>query len=514
MGTNESVATRGAARWRSPMRWRVDGWQGDALAFAAGAALPLSFAPFDTGFLAPLTVAVLFLVWVDARTGRAAWRGWLFGLGMFGFGVSWVHESFRFSHVALPLAVVLTALFVLVLALFPALLGYLVARFSTGGERLRLLALFPAGWVVAEWVRGWFLTGFPWLQLGYSQLGWPLAGLAPVVGVYGVSWAVALSAGLLLTALTQGGRGRWRYGLFLILLWGGAWLVGHIQWTEVSGPPTKVALIQGNVPQDVKWLAEWRRPTLDLYLDLTRRHWDADLVVWPETAMPAFYHAARGFLDDLAREADRNATDLLIGLPVADRADGRYFNSAIALGDVEGVYRKRHLVPFGEYLPFKPVLGGVVDFLQIPMSDFSPGPRVQPLLEVAGHKVGMSICYEDAFGEEVIEALPEATLLVNLSNDAWFGDSVAPAQHLQMARMRALETGRYLLRATNTGISAIIGPDGEVLARSPQFEVHALAGEVKPMAGVTPYARLGNLPVVLGILALLAGVAAFSRRRG
>jgi apolipoprotein N-acyltransferase len=512
MDMNAPAAARRSAVGRFPASLALAAWGGDLAVLLSGALAPLAFAPFDVAFVAPLSLATLFLLWLDAGPGRAAWRGWLYGLGLFGFGVSWIHESFQFSQVALPLAILLTALFVLYLAAFPALLGYLLARLSSGSGWVRVVVLFPAAWVLTEWLRGWFLTGFPWLQLGYSQLDWPLAGLAPCLGVYGVSWGVALSAGLVVKTLGGPGRMRWPYVLVLAAVWAGAWALGRVTWTESSGPVTRVALVQGNVPQDIKWRPAQRQPTLNRYLSMTRRHWGADLVVWPETAVPAFYQQAADLLAELAREGRRHGAELLTGIPVKDHDTGRYYNSVVVVGAQPGFYHKRHLVPFGEYLPLKDLLGPVVDFMHIPMSDFSAGAPDPPVLQVAGHRVGVSICYEDAFGEEVIDALPQATLLVNVSNDAWFGDSIAPAQHLQMARMRALETGRYMLRATNTGISAIIGPGGELRKIAPQFKKYTLTGEVTPMQGATPYVRLGNLPVVLTLL-VLAGLGGFLSRR-
>ena len=310
------------------------------------------------------------------------------------------------------------------------------------------------------------------------------------------------------------GRRRWAYAVALALLWGGGWLAGLVTWSEPVGGRREVVLVQGNVPQHLKWLPEQRQRTMDLYLSLSRKHWGADLVIWPETAVPAFFHVAEPLLQQVRDEALEHGTELLVGIPVKDLGSGRYYNSVVTLGEQSGVYRKRHLVPFGEFLPFVDILGPIVDFMKIPMSEFSPGPRSQPLLSAGGLRVGVSFCYEDGFGEEVIEALPDATVLVNVSNDAWFGDSIAPAQHLQMARMRAIETGRYLLRATNTGISAIIGPGGEVLAQSPQFESHALRGSVQGMQGMTPYAFVGNWGIVLILTAALGALAwIFSRRR-
>ena len=284
--------------------------------------------------------------------------------------------------------------------------------------------------------------------------------------------------------------------------------LGHAEWTRPSGPARSVAVVQGNVAQDLKWRDEQRAASMAHHLALTRAHWDADLVVWPETAVPAFAHRVQGFLAELSDEARAHGADVLLGVPFRDAESGRYFNSVMALGSEIGVYHKRHLVPFGEYVPFSPVLGRVLDLLHAPMSDFSAGPAGQPPLPVDGLRVGVSVCYEDAFGEEVIDALPAADLLVNLSNDAWFGDTVAPHQHQQMARMRAVETGRDLVRATNTGVSALIDWQGSVTARVPQFQSVVLRGSVTPRSGTTPYAALGNVPVVLGAGLTLLGVAA------
>ena len=488
-------------------------WRGDALALICGALLPLAFSPFDISVIAILAPAVLFFLWLQVSPRRALWRGLLFGLGMFGIGVTWIYVSiYEFGGVSLPLSIFLMTLFVILLAWFPALLGYFVTRFfpapiNTQGVTLKLLLIFPAAWTVFEWIRGWFLTGFPWLYLGHSQIDTPLAGLSPVLGVYGVSWATAFTAGLIVTAILdmRGVISRLRYIAVLLVIWITAGLLNMQQWTQPVGAPLKVSLIQGNIAQDVKWTSEVLVPTLELYLRLTREHWDSDLIIWPETAMPLFYHEAKIFIDGLTKEARDNSADVLFGLPVLDERTQRYYNSMMSIGSHAAFYHKSHLVPFTEYLPLKSILAGVVDFLQVPMSDFSKGDADQRPLMVAGQKAAISICYEGVFGEEVIRQLPEATLLVNVSNDAWFGGSIGPHQHLQITRMRALETGRPLLRTTNTGITAIVAPNGKLQALAKQFEVQVLTYTIQPMSGATPYVRIGNIPVIV-ILILILGV--------
>ncbi len=502
------------------MKRLASGIGGDMLSLGAGAALPLAFAPHDFFFVALLSLSTLFFCWLGVSSKRAMWRGWLFGLGMFGVGVTWVHISIHeFGGVPLLLSFFLTGLFVAFLSLFPAALGYLLIRFFPGlslrSLALKLLWLMPAGWTLTEWVRGWFLTGFPWLNLGYSQIVSPLGGYAPVLGVYGVSWLVALTAGTMLL-LVVSTKDRWRgyYAAGAASVWIAGYLLSQVSWTHSQGESVKVSLIQGNIPQELKWLRELRQPTIDLYTERSRNHWESDLIIWPETALPNFYHREVEFLDALGVEARANGTDLLVGVLYTDPETQQYYNSMVSVGEREAFYHKQHLVPFTEYLPLKPLFGGIVDFMNVPMSDFSAGAADQQLIRVADHKVGISICFEDAFGEEIIRVIPEASFLVNVSNDAWFAGSSAPYQHLQMAQMRALETGRPLVRATNTGVSAVIQHDGRLQSVAPQYEVDVLTDTIQPMGGVTPYARLGNWPVVSGALfILLIGARAIVRAR-
>jgi apolipoprotein N-acyltransferase len=498
------------------------------LSVLGGVLLPLAFAPIGFSPLAFITPAILFWLWLDSTPKRAFITGYLFGLGFFGAGISWVVVSFyRFGGMGLVLSVAAMLLFVLFLALFPAFLGWLSRRYLSQLNRsFYLLLLLPAAWVLVEWVRGWILTGFPWLHLGNSQTDSPLAGLAPVVGVYGISWVLTFSAGLLVWAWVESKRNRIIGLVSVAILWAAAGLLTLIEWSEDDGEPLTASLIQGNVPQNLKWRPDQRRPTIDLYTRLSRDRWDRDIVIWPETALPAYYHQAESFLQGLAREAKSNGgATLLIGLPVLkkelNKSDNRsgsdqYFNSVVRVGAGDGdatqFYLKSHLVPFGEYIPLKNLLGGLLELMQVPMANFSRGDINQPLVTVAGRSVGISICYEDVFGEEVIRGLPEASFLVNVSNDAWFGDSLAPHQHLQMARMRSIETARPMFRATNNGVSAIIDHHGDVLATSPQFEVAVLDGKVQPQTGATPYVLVGNWPVLIGLF-LALGVSGWLARR-
>jgi apolipoprotein N-acyltransferase len=478
------------------------------LAACAGFVLPFAFAPFEYPWLAPACLAALFATWLNATPRQAFWRGYVFGVGQFGVGVSWLYISMNRYGGASPIeAGILLALFVLILGLYPASAGWLGARWFGGASKQRkLLLAFPTLWVLQEWLRDWFPTGFPWLELGASQAGTPLGqGLAPLVGSHGTSFAVALLAGLALCVVDRDG---WRRRVAMVgaglLVVGCAWL-GKMAWTQAAGAPFKVALLQGNVPQNQKWQPEFQIASLKLYTGLSREHWDAHLIVWPETAIPAFYQEVKdNWLAGLREEAKSHGTDLIIGIPWFDFASKRYYNAIVSVADKPGKYFKRHLVPFGEYVPLRPLLGWVMEILQMPMADFTPGQSGQELMQAAGYPVAGSVCYEDVFGHESRDGLPQAAYLVNVTNDGWFGDSMAPHQHAQMARMRALESGRWILRATNTGVTAIISPTGQIIQQAPVFQQAVVTGEITPMSGATPYVRFGDWPVISLLIALLA----------
>lgn len=476
------------------------------LALAAGALFPLAFAPYGQAWLAPLLLAGLFYLWQRADNPLSAfWQGYLFGLGQFGFGVWWVFVSMhQYSGAGVLEAAILTALLIAFLALYPALAGWLAVWLRRPASFTWTVLGLPSIWIAVEWLRGWLFTGFPWLEVGYSQVDSPLAGFVPLIGGYGAGWLTALTAAVLLLVWQK----RLAAGGWLAVA-GLVWLAGagfkSISWTKPAGGPFQAVLLQGNVPQDLKWQPETQHRILATYLGMTRRHWGADLIVWPETAVPAFYHQVRdSLIDPLDREAKAHGADVLVGVPVLEPTTDRYYNALISLGESSGRYYKRHLVPFGEFLPLRPALEFILEMIQIPLSDFSPGDRNQELLKAAGFPLAATICYEDAFARDALVGLPEAAYMVNVSNDAWFGDTIAPHQHFQMARMRALEAGRYLLRATNTGITAVIGPKGEVIAQAAPFVQAGLSESVVPLTGATPYVIWRDWPLLLGIFGVLA----------
>ena len=484
------------------------------LCTVAGLSLPLAYAPYNIAPIAIISTAVLFYVWYDASPRSAFITGYVFGFCMFGTGVNWLHISINlFGGVNLAGAFVVTYLLVAFLALYPALAGYISRKFSNNNHYPCLLVLMPAAWTLAEWCRSWILTGFPWLNLGYSQTDTQLSAVAPVFGVYAVSWLVCTCAALVVALFKVPLRLKGVVALAIVCIWTAAIAIHGNKWTTAVAGQRSVALVQGAIPQEMKWDPGMQQHTLDLYLSLTDPFWGYDLVIWPETAIPMLYHQATGILELLRAQAVTHKTDVITGIPSQDTDSRKYYNSIIVIGSDKDIYNKRHLVPFGEYLPLDEWLRPLLDVLHIPVSSFSPA-HGRPLVHAAGIPVGVSICYEDVFGEEVIDALPEAELLVNISNDAWFGDSLAPHQHLQMARMRAIETGRYMLRATNTGISAIIDENGNILARSGQFKPETISGKVRLFTGMTPYAGYGNTPVILFLFLLGLIIAIYNYRTG
>ena len=483
-----------------------------AAAFFAGAAAVAGFSPLDVFPVTLIALAVLVHLWMRAGSPRAACiSGYLFGLGFFLAGVSWVYISLsRFGGMPVPVAAFATFGFCAFLALFPALAGWLQAKLRQGDPQAAAgLVAMPAAWVLTEWLRGWVLTGFPWLPMGNAAIDSPLAGYAPLGGVYLVS--VATMAAAVLLWLIAAGRARWRAaGGFAVLGIAGA-VLQAVPWTQPVGAPLSVSLVQGNVPQNLKFDPERYERMLVTYERLVEES-RARLIVLPETAVPRFMDLVDPvYLLRLQGRAARNGGDLLLGIPRRDRK-GAYYNSVVSLGlSPTATYDKSHLVPFGEFVP--PGFGAIVrEWLNIPMADFARGASLPRPISAAGQKIAVNICYEDAYGAEILRQLPEATLLVNVSNVAWFGDSLAPGQHLQIARMRALETGRMHLTATNTGITAVIGADGAVRERLPQFSEGRLDSTAQGRLGLTPYVAFSDGPA-LALCLLLAFFAWRARSR-
>lgn len=485
------------------------------LAAGLGVASVLGFAPFYLYPIPFLTLAGLFWLLRHSSTARqAAARGFAFGLGYFLTGVSWVYVSLHdFGAMPLPLAGLATLLFCAVLAMFPAFAALIAARLRTS-PRWHLLIVLPAAWVLLEWVRGWILTGFPWLTFGYSQVpASPLAHLAPLGGIYLVSFGVAMTAGAI--ALLAERTGRLSAILAMVAVWGAAALAGLPQWTQPHGKPFSVALLQGNVAQEMKWRPEVAQATLRRYEALIAGS-RAELIILPETAYPFFLDELPAeYLNTLRSYAQSLGGNLIIGIPERQGSgpNGDYYNSIVTFGSAPSqLYRKSHLVPFGEYIPLKPIFGWVIHILDIPLSDMSRGPRHQAPFDFGAIRVAPNVCYEDGFGEEIIGAARGATVLANISNDAWFGRSFGPEQHAQVSQARALETGRYMLRATNTGVTAIIDEKGRMVKRLPEFTLGVLSGVVQGYSGDTPYMRVGNVPIVLTLMILLAAALVRARR--
>lgn len=475
--------------------------------------MPLAFSPYDYPLIAILSLACLFYVVRKNSAIDASLSAYAYGFGMFAIGVNWLHISINlFGGVNLAGAYVITFMLVAFLSLYPALLAYLYQRFFGNKSIFVFLIIMPTLWTLSEWFRSWIFTGFPWLNVGYSQIDTPTAVLAPILGVYGVSFFTAFISSLLVTLIFVSNRNRLILTGLLAIGWLALSSLSGIHWTTDKNKKLSVALIQGAIPQEIKWKPEQRQATLDLYLALSEQYKDSQLIIWPETAIPVLYHQAQEFIKSMETTAKMQQRDFLVGIPFNDVATNKFYNGIAVIGSTDDIYYKQHLVPFGEFLPFDKWLRPVLDLLEIPMSDFSAGPKRKPVVRAANEIIGVSICYEDVFGEEVIAALPEATLLVNISNDAWFGDSIAPHQHLQMARMRALETGRYMLRATNTGVSAIIDEKGAITVNSPQFIPHVTSANVKTFSGLTPYARFGNWPIISGAFLLLLFMFFVSRK--
>ncbi|MDX1444335.1 MAG: apolipoprotein N-acyltransferase [Gammaproteobacteria bacterium] len=480
------------------------------LAALLGAVNVLAFAPFDLVFIPVVVLPLFFFLLEGESPRRGAWLGFAFGFAWFAVGTHWLYISLHdFGGVPVILAIFLMLGLAAIMAGYYALFGWLLNRYWPATDWRRYLLAAPALWTLIEWARGWFLSGFPWFSMGYSQVDTWLVGYAPLGGVFLVSLAVVMLAAAIRVAVSASPVLRAVAGLIVASVIFGGYLLQGVQWTEPTGETIRVALVQGNVPQDEKWLPENRIPTMEKYWRLTEEVIDeADLIIWPEAAIPALYNQVENtYFDQIESELLRPGQRLITGILTYDAERRVYHNSAVVLGGEERrFYHKRHLVPFGEYFPVPDFVREWLRLMNLPYSDFEAGEGSNALKVSDDLTVAMMICYEAVFGGEVADGADEAQLLVNISNDGWFGDSIGPKQHFQIARMRSVENGRPLLRITNTGISALVEPNGKVVNRLPGFDA------VSSVAGTSPRHGGMNVSAWWAALALLLP-AIFLRRK-
>lgn len=486
------------------------------LALVAGLCYPLAFAPWNQAWLLLISLVLLWWCLEDSSPKQAAKLGFVFGIGQFGLGVSWVYVSMAtFGGTGPLISGLMTAVFVLLLALFPALacwLGVWLSRRSRSGLLSPLL--FIVSWMAIDWLRGWVLCGFPWIYPGYAAIDTPLAQLA----AYGGVWLVSIV--ILATALSLAQLATRRLEPIVILLAVAGWLAAFVlpvtPGVKPIDQPKPVALVQGNIPISVKWQLSQRQQTRDIFARLTASIDNKQsLVIWSESALTEFYRDAKPWLKQQAAPFDKAGGALIVGLP-RYRFDPLFrpifYNSVVVVDGGNGIYNKQKLVPFGEYVPFEDLIRGLVPFFNLPMSSFTAGMPSQPPLTVQGIKIAAFVCYDILFPGLVADDAKGSHVLLEVSDDAWFGDSAGPWQHFQMSRMRSIETGRYLLRDTNSGITAIVDAQGRIQEKLPEFERAILKGHYQPMTGQTPYMTWGRwLAPAITLILLLLGLCLRSR---
>lgn len=485
----------------------------DCIALLAGLLLTIAFAPFSIYPVAVISPLIFLILLLKITPKRAFFRGWLYGLGFFGGSVSWVYISIHtYGNASVFLATFITAVFIAFLAIFPGINGYLLNRYFPTGHSYKYLFAFPAIWVILEWLRSILFTGFPWVLLGTSQVNSPLAGYAPILGVYGVSLIVLFTAGLLLDLYFHKEK-RIKNIFSIILIWVFGFALTYIPWTKPNGEPIQISLVQGNIPQDIHWSYDQLIPTLQRYQNLTDQHWDSKIIIWPENAIPVPLQNATDFVDFMSAEALKNKATIIAGIPVKHATKDAYYNAVIAFGQDSGFYLKHRLVPFGEYTPFANLLKSTMDRFQIPMSNMTVGEDVPKPIIAQGFKIATFICYEIAFPEQVLQRDGDVDMILTVSNDAWFGQSIALAQHLQMAQMRALEMGRPVLFVSNTGITAFIKPNGKIQSEAPPDKIYVLTDKVQTVNGKTPWQNYGMDPAWIMILIFLFYAISAQRKK-
>lgn len=480
----------------------------------AGALLCAAFAPISWYPIAPILVAVMMWQWTRLSRRRAVWGGYLFGLAYFFGSTYWIYYSahdYGGAHWAA--AILITVLMSVALAFYMAALAFGVWRTRDAPSWLRVLA-WPSLWFAVEWLRGSLLSSFAWNSLSQSLIESPLFGVFPLFGVYGAGWLMVFVGALLVEAARRCDA-RFAAGAVAVAVGvtAAAWASSSFEWTRVAGAPVRVAVLQGGMSQAERFNRESTLAMMREYAEMTREAPKNTLVVWPEVAIPIPYRLLRKYIGDLVTELAARNSALVAGVWVREDDERSYNSLVFDDGETRTFYHKRHLVPFGEYMPLRFLLAWVKNFVTIPMSDLSAG-ALPPVMTIGEHEVGVSICYEATLSERIADALPRANYLLNVSNDGWFGDSFAPWQHLNMARLRAAEFARPMVRATTTGISAIINYQGAVLWRSKQFSQYGQVETIQPRRGATPYAVWGNAPImVVSALSFIIWMARRQRKR-
>ncbi|WP_075477455.1 apolipoprotein N-acyltransferase [Moritella viscosa] len=482
-----------------------------------GALSVFAFAPFD--YTISLYVSLFSLLFfIDNKSAKhAAGYGFLWGLGFFVAGLHWISVSILdFGGLPAPVAWLLVLLLCAYLAIYPALCAYLVNRFSTHSALVRYFIAFPAIWLITDWLRGWVMTGFPWLQLGYSQMNNPLVNYAPILGVEGITVAVCFITASLYYVYRERKFIMPAAVVSLIIL--SSIALKGLQWTTPQAIKS-IALVQGNTDQDKKWLPEKRADILNEYLKLSLDNTDADIIIWPESAIPALEFQVKSYLDYVSKLMHETNTTLITGIINYQRVDNidEYYNAVIVLGQqeqhnnghspVNDRYYKNKLLPIGEFVPFEDLLRPIAPLFNLPMSSFQRGGEEQLNLLASNVHIATAICYEIAFNQTLVNAVtPDTGFILTVSNDAWFGSSIGPDQHLEIARMRAFEFQRPVIRSTNTGITAIYDAQGQEVGRIAQFKKAVLRAQVTPYQGATPFNHYGNTPLLILAFILLAGV--------
>ena len=456
----------------------------------SGCLIPFSFSPFNYYFLSIISLSLLFYLWTKSKSPRESFTlGYIFGFSMFDIGVNWLHISINlFGGINIYFAILITYLLIAFLSLYPAICGYISTKYFKNNLFLSL----PALWFISEWARGIVLTGFPWLNIGTSQTDSILINFAPLIGDYGVTFIVCIIASCIVKIIA-GGKINFLIGIVpIFLVFSLSILFSQINWTKSKNQDLNITIIQGAIPQEIKWQQNQDKKSYKIYSDLTKPFWKSDLIIWPETAISSIYDLSNEYIKKIEMQKEKSDVIFVTGIIRQNKTNKESYNSMLLIDNKHYIYDKYHLVPFGEYLPFKEILYNFIRFFKIPISNFSKSKSRLSNIDTEKANFGMSICYEDAFGSEIRRSMPHADILINVSNDAWFGDSFAPHQHLQIARMRAVENGRYFLRSTNTGISAVINNKGEIIANSPQFEKYTINENVTLYSGVTPFSKYGN----------------------